>query len=68
MCEALKNAGIVLRVGDMVYLRPEEVVEIILRVSSLLLDAHRSSTWTFSTRSLCTLCTAGIVQKHPQNQ
>ena len=33
MCEALKNAGIVLRVGDMVYLKPEEVVEIILRVS-----------------------------------
>ena len=32
MCEALKNAGIVLRVGDMVYLKPEEVVEIILRV------------------------------------
>ena len=33
VCEALKNAGIVLRVGDMVYLKPEEVVEIILRVS-----------------------------------
>ena len=36
VCEALKNAGIVLRVGDMVYLKPEEVVEIILRVSFTL--------------------------------
>ena len=44
VCEALKNAGIVLRVGDMVYLKPEEVVEIILRVSfPSVSQAYRSS-------------------------
>lgn len=32
VCEALKNAGIVLRVGSVVYLRPQEVVEMVMRV------------------------------------
>jgi hypothetical protein len=34
ICEALRHAGIVLRVGDMIYLRPQDVVEIIMRVSA----------------------------------
>ena len=46
VCEALKNAGIVLRVGDTVYLKPEEVVEIILRVSSPLFFHILRSSWT----------------------
>ena len=33
VCEALAHAGIVLRFGDCVFLRPQDVVEIMMRVS-----------------------------------
>ena len=37
VCEALAHAGIVLRFGDCVFLRPQDVVEIMMRVSHLFL-------------------------------
>ena len=33
ICEALRAAGIVLKVGDLVYLRPQEVTAMVMRVS-----------------------------------
>lgn len=48
MCEALAHAGIVLRFGDCVFLRPQDVVEIMMRVSHLLslsTDGTRLSRW-----------------------
>ncbi len=32
ICEALRAAGIVLKVGDLVYLRPQEVTAMVMRV------------------------------------
>lgn len=32
ICEALRAAGIVLKVGDLIYLRPQEVTAMIMRV------------------------------------
>ena len=37
ICEALRSAGVVLRVGNVVYLRPQEVTEMILRVCACVL-------------------------------
>ena len=36
VCEALAHAGIVLRFGDCIFLRPQDVVEIMMRVGDLL--------------------------------
>jgi DnaJ-class molecular chaperone len=35
ICEALRAAGVVLRVRDMVFLRPQEVTEMVMRVRCL---------------------------------
>lgn len=36
MCEALAHAGIVLKIGDNVFLRPQDVIEMVMRVSHTL--------------------------------
>ena len=36
VCEALAHAGIVLRFGDCIFLRPQDVVEIMMRVGHLI--------------------------------
>ncbi len=35
-CEALRNSGVILRVNNLVYLRPQEVTEMIMRVGNMV--------------------------------